>query len=651
MNETGAAGVVTSEMDDWFGAGGRLETALEGFQARAPQQAMAEAVAGALAQRSVLVAEAGTGTGKTFAYLLPIMLDAGRAIISTGTKHLQDQLYHRDLPALQAAIGRPRDIALLKGRANYLCLHRLGVAVDESAQGGHAARRDLAQLEKLQRWSRDTRSGDLAEVTTLTDTSPLRPRVTSTTENCLGQECPQFNDCFVLKARRRAQEADVVVVNHHLLLADMVLKEEGFGEILPGADAVVIDEAHQLPELASTYFGTRVSSRQLSGLARDVVAEALLLESDPQDIADEANRLEQAAAEFMQALETAGAYRTAWRELQRDRRVTNALEIVSMRLGEFIEKLAAIADCSRGLENCAARAQLALSGLDALTETESPGIIRWAEVGRRHFVLHATPVDPADRFAAQVYGREAAWIFTSATLSVGGSLEHFTRRTGLDTPREAMFDSPFNYAAHALLYVPQAMPDTSTSGYTRAVVERALPLIRASRGRAFLLFTSHRALQEAADLLRGALEYPLLVQGDVPRSQLLERFRELGDAVLLGTSSFWEGVDVRGPALSLVIIDKLPFASPDDPVLQARLAAIREEGGNPFFDYQVPQAVIGLKQGVGRLIRDVEDRGVMAICDPRLYAKSYGRIFLKSLPPMGVTRDAAETLRFLNALT
>lgn len=639
-------------MQAWFGPGGRLEDALEGFQAREPQWRMAETVAEVLADRGVLVAEAGTGTGKTFAYLLPVMLDSGRALISTGTRHLQDQLFHRDLPALQSAIGRPRDIALLKGRANYLCLHRLEMAVEEAVQGGPAARRDLAQLERLRRFARETRSGDLVEVTSLSDASPLRPRVTSTAENCLGQECPAFNDCFVLKARRRAQEADVVVVNHHLLLADMVLKEEGFGEILPGADAVVIDEAHQLPELSAQYFGTRVSSRQLGGIARDAAAEALQLGAEPQVVAQAANGIEQCIADFIAAGEAAGLAnrRAAWSEVQRERNLAGALEKMSTELGEFCEILENFRDRSRGMESCAERASLALDHLETLSRHEAPGNIRWAEIGRRHFALHATPIDAAERFASQVYGRDAAWIFTSATLAVSGSLAHFIQRTGLDAPREALFESPFDYQTHAILYVPQGMPETNTPNYTRSVVERALPLIRAARGRAFLLFTSHRALQEAAGLLREALDYPMLVQGEMPRTQLLERFRDLGNAVLLGTSSFWEGVDVRGPALSLVVIDKLPFASPDDPVLQARLAAIREGGGNPFFDYQVPQAVIGLKQGAGRLVRDVDDRGVMVLCDPRLYAKSYGKIFLDSLPPMHRTRDAAEVIRFLNSL-
>lgn len=635
--------VEAGAMDDWFGPDGRLEAALEGFQARAPQQALANAVAEALAEREVLVAEAGTGTGKTYAYLLPVLLDAGRAIVSTGTKHLQDQLFHRDLPALQAAIGRPRDIALLKGRANYLCRHRLDLALEDTR-----SRHDRAQLEHVRRWADGSRSGDLVELAALPENSPLRPRIVSTTENCLGQQCPQFSDCFVLKARRRAQEADVVVVNHHLLLADMVLKEEGFGEILPRADAVIVDEAHQLPELAAQYFGARVSSRQLQGIARDATMEALQIAADQETVASLATALEHAVADFVIA-NGEGDARQAWQELCANRDIERALDNLGAKLMDLADALDALAERSRGLESCRDRAAQALATLDSL-HSDAPGMIRWAEIGRRHFILHTTPIDPAERIAAQVYGRKAAWIFTSATLSVNNSLAHFTRRMGLDEPRELLLESPFDYPNNAVLYVPRGMPEANTPGYTRAVVAQALPLLRASRGRAFLLFTSHRAMQEAAALLREQIPWPMLVQGDMPRSRLLARFRELGDAVLLGTASFWEGVDVRGPALSLVVIDKLPFASPDDPVLQARLAAVREAGGNPFFDHQVPQAVIGLKQGVGRLIRDVDDRGVMAICDPRLFGKPYGRIFLASLPPMRVTRDAAETLRFLNSL-
>lgn len=635
--------VEAGAMDDWFGPDGRLEAALEGFQARAPQQALANAVAEALAEREVLVAEAGTGTGKTYAYLLPVLLDAGRAIVSTGTKHLQDQLFHRDLPALQAAIGRPRDIALLKGRANYLCRHRLDLALEDTR-----SRHDRAQLEHVRRWADGSRSGDLVELAALPENSPLRPRIVSTTENCLGQQCPQFSDCFVLKARRRAQEADVVVVNHHLLLADMVLKEEGFGEILPGADAVIVDEAHQLPELAAQYFGARVSSRQLQGIARDATMEALQIAADQETVASLATALEHAVADFVIA-NGEGDARQAWQELCANRDIERALDNLGAKLMDLADALDALAERSRGLESCRDRAAQALATLDSL-HSDAPGMIRWAEIGRRHFILHTTPIDPAERIAAQVYGRKAAWIFTSATLSVNNSLAHFTRRMGLDEPRELLLESPFDFPNNAVLYVPRGMPEANTPGYTRAVVAQALPLLRASRGRAFLLFTSHRAMQEAAALLREQIPWPMLVQGDMPRSRLLARFRELGDAVLLGTASFWEGVDVRGPALSLVVIDKLPFASPDDPVLQARLAAVREAGGNPFFDHQVPQAVIGLKQGVGRLIRDVDDRGVMAICDPRLFGKLYGRIFLASLPPMRVTRDAAETLRFLNSL-
>ncbi|MDX1455421.1 MAG: ATP-dependent DNA helicase [Gammaproteobacteria bacterium] len=638
---------MSAAMDSWFATGGELERCIEGFRAREQQRVLAGAVAAAIDESQVLVAEAGTGVGKTFAYLVPALLSGKQVIISTGTRHLQDQLYHRDLPAVQAATGRPVDVALLKGRANYLCLHRLDIAREEASV---SSRRDMSQLERVARFGNETGSGDLAELVELAEDSPLRPRITSTSENCLGSECPLYNDCFVVKARRRAQEADVVVVNHHLLLADMVLKEEGFGELLPGADAVIIDEAHQLPELASNYFGSAVSSRQLVGLARDTLAEALKVASDTNQLGDRARQLEFRASDLKLRLgEDIGRF--SWREGRSRQGVEAALEALQTALAEFREVTATLAAESRGLENCHERAELAQARLDQLDAADAPGMIRWAELTRRHFILHATPVDPAEQLQQQVYARPTAWIFTSATLSVGRNVKHFIERMGLDEPRVELLDSPFDYANNALLFVPQGLPAPSDPGFTRAVARQALPLIRASRGRAFVLFTSHRALREAAGLLQDHIDYPLLVQGDMPKAHLLERFRQAGDAVLLGTGSFWEGVDVRGAALSLVIIDKLPFAMPGDPVLQARLDAVRARGGNPFMDYQVPQAVIGLKQGFGRLIRDVTDTGVMVICDNRLYGKSYGKVFLDSLPDISITRDASTTLRFLNELS
>ena len=637
---------LAGEMDEWFGVSGRLADAIDGFRARLPQQQLAEAVAAALDERVVLVAEAGTGTGKTYAYLLPALLGGGKTIISTGTRHLQDQLYHRDLPVLQGAVGRPVKVALLKGRSNYLCLHRLELAREEASV---SSLRDRAQLDRVARWAESTRSGDLAEFHELQENSPLRPRITSTPDNCLGQSCPVFSDCHVLKARREAQEADLVVVNHHLLLADMVLKEEGFGELLPGADTVIVDEAHQLPDIATQYFGTRVSSRQLVQLGRDAVAECLQAMLENADVDARARELEHRAQDLRLAMGS-GTGRYPMQQLQRDRTAAAALENLAIALDALVAELEPLAEESRGLENCLARAQQLIVRLDEIDRESAPGIIRWAETTRHGFILNATPVDPGERFRAQVYARPSAWIFTSATLAVAGKLDHFIGRLGLDEPRQLLVESPFDYANNALLYVPQGLPEPNTPDYTRAVVRQAIPLLRASRGRAFLLFTSYRALDEAAQLLRGQLEYPVLVQGDKPRSQLLEEFRLAGDAVLLGTGSFWEGVDVRGPALSLVIIDKLPFAMPDDPVLQARLQGIRDGGGNPFMEVQVPQAVIGLKQGVGRLIRDVDDHGALVLCDPRLYSKAYGRTFLKSLPPMSVTREAGVALGFLNEL-
>ncbi|MDX1442785.1 MAG: ATP-dependent DNA helicase [Gammaproteobacteria bacterium] len=641
-----ATNAQSSDMQDWFGSDGRLADAIDGFQPRQPQIDLAEAVADAIDDSAVLVAEAGTGTGKTYAYLLPALLGSGKTVISTGTRHLQDQLYHRDLPTLQKAVGRPLDVALLKGRANYLCLHRLEIAREEASV--HSLR-DRSQLDRVKRWADETSSGDLAEFHELPETSPLRPRITSTPDNCLGQSCPVYSDCHVLKARRKAQEADLVVVNHHLLLADMVLKEEGFGELLPGADTVIVDEAHQLPEIATQYFGTRVSSRQLIQLARDCVAESLQVMVDGGDIEHLSRDLEHRTQDLRLSMGT-GTGRYPMQTVQRDRTASAALEQVCIALDKLTEELEPLSEESRGLENCLARAQQLIMRLDEIDRETSPGVIRWAEATKRGFILNATPVDPGERFHAQVYARPSAWIFTSATLAVAGKLDHFITRLGLEEPRQLLVESPFDYANNALLYVPEGMPEPNTPDYTRAILRIALPLLRASRGRAFLLFTSYRALDEAAELLRGKLEYPVMVQGDKPRSQLLEEFRQAGDAVLLGTGSFWEGVDVRGQALSLVIIDKLPFSMPDDPVLQARLQGVRDAGGNPFMDVQVPQAVIGLKQGVGRLIRDTEDRGALVLCDPRLYSKAYGKTFLASLPPMSITRDAGVALGFLNDL-
>jgi len=598
---------------------------------------MAEAVAAALDSNGTLIVEAGTGTGKTYAYLVPALLAGLRVIISTGTRHLQDQLYEQDLPVVRRALAIPVRVALLKGRSNYLCLYRLQ-GTEENGRLG--TREQVAELRRIRTWANRTRHGDIAELSNVPETSLIWPRVTSTVDNCLGQDCPRLNDCFLAKARREALAADVLVINHHLFCADMALKETtGFAELLPGAEAFVLDEAHQLPEIASHFFGKSLSGRQLSELARDTVVEQLRDAADFVGLRQRAEALEPAVATLREALGLADR-RAPWREIADLPAVQEALTAVSGALDRLREALKEAAQRSRGLENCYRRGEDLEQRLALLTGKESnPDSVRWFETRGRGFTLSLTPLDIAQTFQGRVEAQPGAWIFTSATLAVGEAFEHFSARLGLHDYEALRLDSPFDFARNTLLYHPPGLPDPSSPHFTMALMEAVLPVLAASRGRAFLLFTSYRALREATELLLGRFEYPLLVQGQRPKAALLREFRELGNAVLLGTASFWEGVDVRGEALSCVVIDRLPFAAPGDPVMQARIESLRQRGEDPFLSYQLPQAVITLKQGVGRLIRDVTDRGVLVLGDPRLTTKSYGRVFLNSLPPMPRTRN------------
>ena len=636
-------------MDELFAADGPLARAIEGFTQRPEQSAMAQHVAHALHQRSRLVVEAGTGTGKTFAYLVPALLSGRRVIVSTGTRNLQDQLFHRDLPAVARALGLPVRVALLKGRANYLCLHRLELAEQQATMRG--LKREIATaLPRIREWSLSTRSGDIIEMTRHAEQDPVWPWVTSTRENCLGPDCAEFDRCHVVEARRKALGADIVVVNHHLLMADLVLKEEGFGDLLPGADAVIVDEAHQLPEIATAFLGFSVSMRQVQALALDLAAESLLAPVSNAVPATLTQTLERRAAELSDAFGTA-VERRELADCSRD--FFEALHELKDGLQEVVHSLAVPAEAVSALNVIRRRAQELCSRLNAFNAepTDGPASVRWVQAHRSGVSLHYVPVDVSAQLGQLMDAHSAAWICTSATLAIGEDFSHFLSRIGLKEATSARFDSPFDYAQQSLLYLPQGLDPPSSPRHTAQVIETAVPVLDASGGRAFLLFTSHRALRVAAELLRrryGAQPpFAILVQGDAPRATLLEEFRRRGDAVLLGTSSFWEGVDVKGPALSVVIIDKLPFAAPDDPVLKARLAAIEQQGGNPFFDEQVPQAAIALKQGVGRLIRDVNDFGVVVLCDQRVQSRGYGRIFLDSLPPLRRTRDLSEVRTFL----
>lgn len=627
-------------ISELLGTDGPLARHISGFASRSLQQAMAESVAETLDNDGLLIAEAGTGTGKTFAYLVPALLCGKKVMISTGTKNLQDQLYHRDLPTVREALGVSTSIALLKGRANYLCHHRL-----EMLEGRRLRPEQQDQLARIRSWTGRTRSGDTAELGEVPEDATIWPMVTSTTDNCLGSDCPAYSECFVMKARKDAQEADLLVVNHHLFFADMALRDEGFGEVLPGVNAFIFDEAHQLPEVASVFFGLNLGGRQIIDLGRDTLVE-LHTEAPDQDAAQASvTKLEKSVRDFRLALGT-DTQRGPWAKVAESNVLIDAADDLLASLSRLEEVLEPLAERGKGLERCWRRCLELQTRFSQFVDGAEENYIQWFETHSRSFVLHMTPLDIHETFRAYVDSHRSAWVFTSATLAVGNSFKHFARNLGIEDARAELWDSPFDFGKQAMLYVPTEMPQPNTTEYTGAVVEAALPVIEACGGRTFFLTTSHRALREVAERLESEIEYPLLVQGTLPRAELLERFRELGNAVLVGTSSFWEGVDVRGEALSCVIIDKLPFSSPGDPVLQARLDAMREQGLNPFFDFQVPQAVITLKQGVGRLIRDVSDRGVLMICDPRLFGKSYGRVFRNSLPPMPITRDVVDVQAF-----
>jgi ATP-dependent DNA helicase DinG len=629
-----------------FAPDGTLAQAIADFRPRQQQVEMAQAIADTIATNGQLIAEAGTGTGKTFAYLVPALSAGGKVIISTGTKNLQDQLFQKDLPTVRDALKAPLTVALLKGRSNYVCHYHL----ERTQQDGRFANReDVKHLGKIVSYARTSQSGDRSGLADVPENAPVWAQVTSTRDNCLGQECPQHKECFVLKARKEAMEADVIVVNHHLFFADVMLRDEGVAELLPACNTVIFDEAHQLPETASLFFGESLSTSQLMELARDARLEGVAAARDFAPLPVATDALDRAARDLRLVFKHEG--RLPVGDLSKFPGWGDALSNLSSRLAKLNELLAVQAERSEGLEKCRQRGAELAQKLEQWRKEDSEGSVRWLEIFHHSLQLNTTPLSIAEIFAKQIDSQPRAWIFTSATLAVKQDFGHYQAEMGLLAARTACWDSPFNYGEQALLYAPNDMPEPNSPGYTEAVMAAALPLIEASRGRAFLLFTSLRAMQRAYEILqaefdRKHLDYPLLLQGDGSRNDLLRRFREHGNAVLLGSQSFWEGVDVRGEALSLVVIDKLPFAPPDDPVLAARIAELNKQGRNAFMEYQLPRTVINLKQGAGRLIRDEQDRGVLMICDPRLISKPYGRRIWQSLPPFKRTRIEAEAVAF-----
>ena len=636
-----------SSLPEIFSPDGPLAQAISGYRVRDQQLDMAERIAAAIDSCSVFIAEAGTGTGKTFAYLVPALKSGGKVIVSTGTKTLQDQLFNKDLPMVRDALKAPVKIALLKGRANYVCPYHLERAL---ADGRFLTREDAADARRIAVFAKVTKSGDKAECLEVSENSPVWNHATSTRENCLGQDCPDYKDCFVMQARREAMAADLVVVNHHLFFADVMLRDEGMAELLPACNTVIFDEAHQLPEVATLFFGDTVSTAQILDLARDARSEGLTNARDCLDLQSGSKALEKVAKDLRLAVGI-DAGRFSYGQLLEKPEFAPALKLLEDEVVKFAAILETQAERAEGLEKCWQRALELVQRLGQWQKVTDDGYVRWAEAFTQSLQLNLTPLDVAEIFRKQMGGHPRAWIFTSATLAVQGKFHHYCAELGLGEPESACWESPFDYGKQAVLYAPLGMPEPNSYGYTDAVVDAAFPAVVAAGGGAFFLCTSLRAMRRTHELLKARLEdegldIPLLVQGEGSKNDLLQRFRHHGASILVGSQSFWEGVDVRGEALSLVVIDKIPFAPPDDPVLSARIEQMRQQGRNAFIEYQLPRAVINVKQGAGRLIRDETDRGVLMICDPRLLSKPYGRRVWQSLPPMKRTKELSEVLNF-----
>ncbi|EKC5523191.1 TPA: ATP-dependent DNA helicase [Vibrio parahaemolyticus] len=630
-----------------FSSDGALGKAIPGFQARQPQIDMAEAVSSAIKEQSQLVVEAGTGTGKTFAYLVPALLSGKKVIISTGSKNLQEQLYHRDLPLMVNALGFYGQVALLKGRSNYLCLDRLSRQMVES----HTNESDptlLTQLVKVRSWSSETKTGDLGDCEDLPEDSMIIPTITSTNDNCLGKECPSYADCFVLKARKRAMDSDIVVVNHHLFLADLAIKETGFGELIPEADVFIFDEAHQLPDIASEYFGQSVSSRQIHDLAKDIEIAYRTEAKDMRQLQKVGDKLLQSAMDMRIVLGEPG-FRGNWREAMQSESIKRELVRLTDSLDLAIDVLKLALGRSQLLDTAFERANLIKGRIERVCDVDITGYSYWYDTSPRHFTLHITPLSVADKFHEQIEIKQGAWIFTSATLAVSGDFKHFTDRLGLKPKQQFSLPSPFDYEKQARLCVPRYLPEPNSPGLADKLVRMLAPVIEENDGRCFFLCTSHSMMRELGEKFREVLDLPVLMQGEMSKQKTLAEFMDLGNALLVATGAFWEGIDVRGDALSCVIIDKLPFTAPDDPLLKARIEDCRLRGGEPFAEVQIPDAVITLKQGVGRLIRDQKDHGALIICDNRLVTRDYGGTFLGSLPPIPRTRDLERIKAFLKA--
>ncbi|WP_057832211.1 ATP-dependent DNA helicase [Colwellia sp. TT2012] len=644
--------MIASQVSQAFAKDGALAKAIKGFSPRQAQIDMALDVAEAIDQQSSLIVEAGTGTGKTFAYLIPAFLalnskNPKKIVVSTGTKNLQEQLFHKDIPLIKKVLGSNAQVALLKGRANYLCIYRLAQYQDSR---GQLDAQMLQDLVKIKTWSNGTQSGDIGELVNVSEDSSIFPFVTSTLDNCLARDCPDYDACYLVKARQKASDADIIVVNHHLFFADMALKDTGFGELIPKAQVMIFDEAHQIGDIASEYFGEAFSTKQLVDLCTDVLQVHRSSLTDVKQLGRAAEKLQKSCQEF-RLLFNYDPERGNWREKHKQVQFQQKFANLKIDLDFLYQVIKLCVSRNEAIDNCFDRAVNLLAQYEVMANVEAYGMSFWYETTPRSVVLHQTPLTVSDKFSAVVKESGAGWIFTSATLAVDNNFDHFAQHLGLQGAKKLLLDSPFDYQAQSQLVVPRYLPPANDKNRALALAKLAEPLIAASGGACFMLFTSYRVMHQVAEILADSIDNPLLVQGQMAKRKLLEQFVEHDKAVLLATASFWEGIDVRGDKLTCVIIDKLPFASPDDPLLQARCEDVRRQGGEPFSQIQLPQAVIALKQGVGRLIRDVSDRGVLVICDDRLVNKPYGKTFLKSLPDMKRSRDINKAAQFLASLS
>ncbi len=653
---------LSAAVSEVFAPEGTLARALPGFETRPAQLQMADAVAAAFADGGILLAEAGTGTGKTLAYLVPAILSRQRVLISTGTKNLQEQIFFKDLPVLRASLGIDFSATYMKGRGNYLCLHRFDALRNEGAQAAFpsfvTSADEAHQLRLIERWVGGTETGDRAEIEELPEDLPFWKEISASAENCIGTDCPRYNDCFVTLMRQRAAASDVVIVNHHLLCADAAVRQSAYGEVIPECSHAIIDEAHQLEDVATQYFGRAVSSHRVDDLARDgmrllatnMVADrerADSIATDLQRIKDyartffaglQALRFELPGAQFGDARARIGPSQTA-RFAEEGAGLTGALQ-------GLISDISLSKDAPEDVIALGRRAAELRDDLEFLIRADDPAYVFYLELRGRAVYLRASPIDVSEIVREVLFDRMRVTVLTSATLSVDKSFEYLRQRLGIRRASEIRLDSEFDYAKQSVLYLPRRMPDPRSPQFADAASREVLELLRRSRGRAFVLFTSYANLRQVQRVAEAELEYPILVQGTAPRSALLRDFKATPNAVLLATSSFWQGVDVVGDALSCVIIDKLPFASPGDPITAARIEAINARGGSAFGDYQIPLAVLALKQGLGRLLRHRDDRGVLAVLDPRLKTMGYGRRFLDSLPPAPITHTLDDVARF-----